>query len=246
MDAMKPLQGKVAIVTGASGGIGVAIAKQLASAGASVAIAARREDKLAEVMAEIIKAGGTAISVKCDVTIRQQVKDLVARTEAELGPVDIMVNNAGVFYYTLMKNLHEDEWEHMIDVNCKGCVNGTGAVLTGMLQRGAGHIVNMSSDSGRMPFPGCCVYNGTKYFVEGLACSMRLELANTGIRITNIQPGETDTPIFHNGTDKEAVEKYAEYEKKQILQPDDVARAVMYAVTQPDYVAVNEVLIQPR
>lgn len=245
----KPLKGKVAVVTGASSGIGVAIAHRLVEAGASVVLAARREEKLQEVKQTIEKNGGNAIVVKTDVKVRQQVKDLIKAAEDSYGPVDILVNNAGVFYFTLMKNVKEDEWDNLIDVNCKGITNGIGAVLPGMVARGRGHIVNISSDSGRAPMPGVAVYTGTKHFVEGLSKCLRMELEGTEVKVTSVQPGNTESEIFNNVIDQEAVDafekRYPQYVDVKNLKADDIARAVLYAVTQPPGVAVNEILVQP-
>ncbi|XP_038055416.1 uncharacterized oxidoreductase SSP1627-like [Patiria miniata] len=242
----RPLEGKVVVITGGSSGIGLAIAKCLAQAGASVALAARHEEKLEQARLKIAEIGGKVLAVKTDVCVRQQVKDLIAKTEAELGPVDILVNNAGIGYYTMMRNLKEDEWEKTVDVNCKGVLNGIGAVLSGMIARGKGHIVNMSSDSGRATCPGLAVYAGTKYFVEGMTSSMRKELVGTGIRVTNIQPGDVTTSFNENKMiDQEALDKYFNSELDKYLSPDDIGRAVVYAVSQPDGVAVNEILIEP-
>ncbi|XP_013419834.1 uncharacterized protein LOC106180401 [Lingula anatina] len=242
----KPLAGKVAIVTGASSGIGAAIARHLAGAGAAVAVAARRVDKLKELQEKIGEEGGVAITVKCDVTVREEVKELVQHAECTLGPVDILVNNAGVMYYTLMKNLHEEEWERQIDLNCKGVTNCIGAVLSGMLERKAGHIVNMSSDAGRKGFPGLAVYSGTKFFIEGMSQALRQEVCDAGVRVTCVQPGDVRTELLGHTTDTEAKEQFDGSSSHKILEPEDIGRAVLYAVSQPEYVGVNEILIEPR
>ncbi|XP_069130390.1 uncharacterized protein [Argopecten irradians] len=241
-----PLNGRVAIVTGASSGIGKAIAKTLARAGAKVAMAARRVDRLQEIEKDIKSNGGVGICIQTDVTKRDEVKQLVSQTESILGPVDIMVNNAGTMYYTMMKNLHEDEWERQIDVNIKGLTNGIGAVLDGMVKRQSGHIVNMSSDAGRKGFPGLAVYSGTKFYVEGLSQALRQEVCKSGIRVTCIQPGDVATELLTTNTDSEAKEAYDGSQLCRILDPEDVARAVLYAVTQPPHVGINEILIEPR
>ncbi|KAK6976349.1 linear gramicidin synthase subunit D [Biomphalaria glabrata] len=241
-----PLAGQVAIVTGASSGIGKATALALAAAGAKVALAARSEQILLDIVKAIKDEGGEAIAVKTDVTDRTQMKDLVKQTESILGPVDILINNAGVMYYTLMKNLHEDEWERQIDVNCKGVTNGIGAVLDGMIKRGKGHIVNLSSDAGRKGFPGLAVYSGTKFYVEGLSQALRHEVAPSGIKVTCIQPGDVRTTLAATATDTEARALYDGSSKVQILEPSDVARAIVYAVSQPKQVSINEILIEPR
>ena len=163
------------MVTGASSGIGAAVARALAHEGAHVVLAARRRDMLAEVQAGLERQGGgvKTLVVPTDITDRRQVKSLVARTEEKLGPVDILVNCAGVMYYTLMSNLFEDDWERTVDVLCKGMLNCVGAVLAGMLERGRGHIVTISSDAGREVFPGLAVYSASKVFVEALSQGLR-------------------------------------------------------------------------
>ena len=147
------LQDRVAVVTGASSGIGAAVASALAREGARVALAARRNDALHEVQAGL-EGGARSLVFPADVTDRARVGSLISRTEEELGPVDVLVNCAGVMYYTLMKNLREEEWVRTVEVNCKGALNCVGAVLPGMLGRGRGHIVTISSYAGRKVFPG--------------------------------------------------------------------------------------------
>ncbi|ELT91031.1 hypothetical protein CAPTEDRAFT_168750 [Capitella teleta] len=242
----RPLEGKVAIVTGASSGIGAAISRQLAAAGASVAMAARREEKLEEIKDEIDSNGGISIAVKCDVIDRKQVGEMVERTETTLGPVDILVNNAGIMYYTMMKNLHEDQWDRQVDLNCKGPLNCVGAVLDGMLKRQTGHIVNITSDAARRGFAGLAVYSGTKFFLEGFSQALRCELAQTGVKVTTIQPGDVRTELFTHTSDEEARAAFDGSASTTILEPSDIGRAVVYAVTQPAYASVNEILIEPR
>ncbi len=242
------LQGRVAVVTGASSGIGVAVARALAPEGAHVALAARRRDALLEVQAGLDGRGCEVKSLVAatDVTNREQVKSLVARTEEELGPVDILVNCAGVMYYSLMKNLHEDDWERTVDVLCKGMLNCVGAVLGGMLDRGRGHIVTISSDAGRKVFPGLAVYSGGKFFVEAVSQGLRLETAGTGLKVTTIQPGNVATDLPALSHDAEAVELYGQPTGARILDPEDVAASVVHALKQPEHVAINEILIEPR
>lgn len=242
----KRLSGKVTIVTGASSGIGEAIAKGLASEGAKVALAARRIERLEDLKKQIEGEGGIAVCIQTDVTNREEVKELVRHTESVLGPIDILVNNAGVMYYTMMKNLKEDQWERQIDLNCKGITNCIGGVLDGMLKRNSGHIVNLSSDAGRKGFPGLAVYSGTKFYVEGLSQALRQEVSGEGIRVTCIQPGDVKTELLSHTTDTEAKAAYDGSSNCKILEPSDIANAVIYATTQPDYVGVNEILIEPR
>lgn len=161
----------------------------------------------------------------------------------------------GVMYFTNMKNLHEDEWERTVDVNCKGTMFGIGAVLGGMVERGSGHIVNISSDAGRRIFPSLAVYCASKYFVEAMSEGLRRELVGTGLRVTTIQPGDCATDLVMNNTDKEAAEEQGVTigvkvgtgsTENQVLQPKDIAAAVLYAVSAPSHVAINEVLVEPR
>ena len=243
------MRGRVAVVTGASSGIGAAVTTALAREGAHVALAARREDALRRVQATLAEAGGDgtrSIIVPTDVTEGDAVKTLVARAEAELGPVEILVNCAGVMYYTLMQNLREDEWERTVEVNCKGALNCVGAVLPGMLSRERGHIVTISSDAGRVVYPGLAVYSASKFFVEALSKGLRLETAGTGLRVTTVQPGNVATDLLSMSGDEEALGLYGQPGGAKVLDPEDVADSVVHALSRPDHVAVNEVLVQPR
>jgi NADP-dependent 3-hydroxy acid dehydrogenase YdfG len=242
------LHGRVAVVTGASSGVGAAVARALAPEGAHVALAARRQDALLDVQAGLDGWGGKVKSLVAatDVTDRKQVKSLVARTEEELGPVDILVNCAGVMYYSLMKNLHEDDWERTVNVLCMGMLNCVGAVLGGMLDRGRGHIVTISSDAGRKVFPGLAVYSGGKFFVEAVSQGLRLEAAGTGLKVTTIQPGNVATDLLALSHDTEAVERYGQPSGARILDPEDVAATVVHTLKQPEHVAINEILVEPR
>lgn len=239
------LGGRVVVVTGASSGIGAAVARSLAAGGARLALAARREGSLREVRAGF-PPGAQSLAHPTDVTDRGQVRALVARAEDELGPVDALVNCAGVMYYTMMENVREGEWERTVEVNCKGALNCVGAVLPGMLARGRGHIVTVSSNAGRAVFPGLAVYSASKFFVEALSRGLRLETAGTGVKVTTIQPGNVSTELISHSNDKEALEEYGEPSGAKILDPEDVAASVVYALSQPEHVAVNEVLVEPR
>jgi NADP-dependent 3-hydroxy acid dehydrogenase YdfG len=236
------------VVTGASSGIGAAVARALAHEGAHLALTARRRDALLEVRTGLDRQRGKVRSlvVPTDITDRRQVKSLIARTEEELGPVDILVNCAGVMFYTLMSNLHEDDWEQTVDVLCKGMLNCVGAVLGGMLDRRRGHIVTISSDAGRKVFPGLAVYSGGKFFVEGLSQGLRLETAGMGLKVTTIQPGNVATDLLALSRDEEALERYGQPSGVRVLDPEDVAASVVHALRQPEHVAVNEILVEPR
>jgi NADP-dependent 3-hydroxy acid dehydrogenase YdfG len=149
-------------------------------------------------------------------------------------------------YYTLMKNSYEDDWEQTVDVVCKGMLNCVGAVLGGMIDRRRGHIVTISSDAGRKVFPGLAVYSASKFFVEALSQGLRLETAGTGIKVTTVQPGNVATDLVSMSADGEALEAYGQPSGARMLDPEDVAASVVYALAQPEHVAVNEVLVEPR
>lgn len=240
------LAGKVAVITGASSGIGAAVAVGLAKEGAHVVLAARRTEALEGVKRKLADYGGKVLIHKTDVTSKQQVEDLMATTTAALGPVDILVSCAGVMYFTMMANVQTDEWERTVDVNCKGLLHCLSSTVPGMLSRGAGHIVAISSDAGRKVFPGLGVYSASKFFVEATLQALRVETAGTGLRVTSIQPGNTATELLGMSTDKEALEKYGEPSGAKVLDAEDVAASIVYAVCQPEHVAVNEILIEPR
>ena len=239
------LRGRVVVVTGASSGIGAATAKMLSGEGAKVALAARREEALRDVQAGLAT---DAESLVCptDVTDRSQVDSLVSRTEDELGTVDALVNCAGVMYYTMMKNVRAGEWDRTVEVNCNGALNCVGAVLPGMLERGRGHLVTISSNAGRVVFPGLAVYSASKFFVEALSKGLRLETAGTGVKVTTVQPGNVATDLPDLSGDEEALGRFGGPTGARVLDPEDVAASVLYALSQPGHVAVNEVLVEPR
>ncbi|MDH3402114.1 MAG: SDR family oxidoreductase [Acidobacteriota bacterium] len=239
------LEGKSAIVTGASSGIGAATARALAAAGVRVALAARRVDRLAALRDELTAAGGEALAVATDVTRRADVEALAAATTAAYGGIDVLVNNAGIMPLSFMKNLHVEEWERMVDVNVKGVLYGIAAVLTHMRERGGGHIVNVSSVAGRRVFPSGAVYCGTKFAVNAISEGLRAELsASDGIRVTAIEPGAVATELLSTITDP-AVREMLGARSFRALAAEDVARAVLYAVSQPAHVDVAEVLVMP-
>ncbi|KAI0419391.1 enterobactin synthetase component F [Xylaria grammica] len=241
-----PLAGRVAVITGASSGIGAAVATALAKEGTHVAIAARRTEALEDLKKKLSTAGVKVLVHKTDVTDKAQVESLMHETAQQLGPIDILVSCAGVMYFTMMANVQTDEWERTVDVNCKGLLHCLSSTVPGMLARESGHIVAISSDAGRKVFPGLGVYSASKFFVEATLQSLRLETAGTGLRVTSVQPGNTATDLLGMSTDQEAIKKYGEPTGAKVLSPDEVASAIVYALRQPAHVAVNEVLIEPR
>jgi NADP-dependent 3-hydroxy acid dehydrogenase YdfG len=243
---MKLLQDKIAIVTGASSGIGEATAMAMAREGAKIALGARRLDRLQGLQRRIESEGGTAIPVKVDVTVRAEAEALARTTVETFGRVDILVNNAGIMPLTLLKNLHVDEWERTIDVNIKGVLYVLGAVLGTMLEQGSGHIINISSVAGRKVVPGGAVYSASKFAIEALSEGLRQELSPaTGIRVTVIEPGVVATELTDHITDSEIKEAFARYATFEGLTAEDIADAIVYAVSQPPNVSINEVLVRP-
>ncbi|PMD67428.1 nonribosomal peptide synthetase 10 [Hyaloscypha bicolor E] len=240
------LCGLVAIVTGASSGIGAATAAALAKEGAHVALAARRTEALEFLKKKLVSQGSKVLVKQTDVTQKGQVESLVRATEAALGPVDILVSCAGVMYFTMMANVQTDEWERTVDVNCKGLLHCLSSTVPSMLSRGSGHIVAISSDAGRKVFPGLGVYSASKFFVEATLQALRVETAGTGLRVTSVQPGNVATELLAMSTDAEALKKYGEPSGATVLEAEDVANSIVYALKQPQHVAVNEVLIEPR
>jgi NADP-dependent 3-hydroxy acid dehydrogenase YdfG len=243
-----PLSGKVAVVTGASSGIGAAVAVALAAEGVHVALAARRTEALNSIKARCASvASGNKISIhQTDVTDRHQVESLMLSVRNSLGSIDILVACAGVMYYTLMANAHVDEWDRTVDVNCKGLLHSLASTVPGMVARGTGHIVAISSDAGRKVFPGLGVYSASKFFVEATLQALRVETADTGLRVTSVQPGNTITEILGQSTDQEAVSKFAAPSSAKWLDAEDVARAIVFALKQPEHVAINEIMVEPR
>ncbi|OYD09860.1 SDR family oxidoreductase [Paludifilum halophilum] len=242
---MAELKGKTAVITGASSGIGEATALHLAQAGATVVLAARREDRLEQLASRIqSKTSADVLTVPTDVTKREQVEALMHRAEESTGSVDILVNNAGVMLLSFLENDHVDEWEQMVDVNVKGVLFGVHAALPGMLKRGSGHIVNISSVAGHEVFPSSAVYCATKYAVRAFSMGIEKELSRSGIRVTNISPGAVATELTDHITDRAVTDKFSKQELKA-LESEDIARSILYAVSQPENVNVNEVIVRP-
>ncbi|MFW5875800.1 MAG: SDR family oxidoreductase [Myxococcota bacterium] len=240
------IEGKVAIVTGASSGIGQSTALALAERGAKVALGARRADRLEALASRVAKAGGKATVVPTDVTDRGQVRHLVEQTRSSFGSVDILINNAGLMPLSLMKNLHEDEWERMVDVNLKGALFCIGAVLPHMMEQGGGHIINVSSVAGRRVFPGGAVYCGTKHALTAISEGLRSELSpKKRIRVTCIEPGAVATELTDSITDPVMKQGSEAMQQMKQLEGDDIARAIVYALEQPDHVDVGELLLMP-
>lgn len=238
---------KTAIVTGASSGIGQATAKELAAKGYHVMLAARREDRLAELKNEIEAAGGSAQYKVTDVTSADEMKALAQATLEKTGNIDVLVNNAGLMPLSFMNKLKVDEWDQMVDVNIKGVLYGIAAVLPIMEKQKFGHILNVSSVAGHQVFKGSAVYSGTKYAVRAISEGLRQEIDTSHeIRVTIVSPGAVETELTNTITDEDVLTSFKEGGKMTMLQAQDIANAISYAVEQPSHVDVNEILIRPR
>jgi NADP-dependent 3-hydroxy acid dehydrogenase YdfG len=245
-EAARPLAGKVALVTGASSGIGEATALALAEAGAAVAIGARRRDRL-DALAEKLADGGTRVlALDLDVTDEQACRDAVARTRAELGGLDVLVNNAGVMLLGTIVGADPEDWRRMVSTNVLGLMYMTHAAIDGMVEQGSGDVVNISSVAGRTARKGAGVYNASKWAVNAFSESLRQEVTARGVRVSLVEPGAVATELSSHITQEEAREASRKMaESMRTLQSDDIARAIVYVVTQPPHVAINELLVRP-
>jgi NADP-dependent 3-hydroxy acid dehydrogenase YdfG/DNA-binding transcriptional MerR regulator len=243
---MQKNDGRVALVTGASSGIGEATAWSLAAHGIRVAVAARRTDRLEALVERIEQAGGEAIALSVDVTDEQQVQMMVHRLQEQWGRLDILVNSAGLMLLGPIAGADTEEWRRMISTNVLGLLYATHAVLPMMQAQGSGHIVNISSLAGRIARAGSGVYNATKWGVGAFSEALRQECARDHIRVTVIEPGIVETDLASHITNIAAREN-ALRRRQNIdpLQSEDIANAIVYAVTQPLHVNVNEILLVP-
>src|SRR5919202_3514156 len=250
---------KVAIVTGASSGIGYATSLALSKAGVRVAVGARRLDRLHELEEQIVKNSGEGeIGVgegeegeiftqrKLDVTSKSDCDSFVDTVIKKWGRIDILINNAGLMPLSYFKNCKVNEWEQMIDVNIKGVLYCTSAVIPYMIDKKSGHIVNLSSVAGRIVFAGGSVYCATKHAITAFSEGLRKELSpEYNIRVTCVEPGAVSTELLETITD-ESMAKFIEASKSmERLQSEDIANAILYAIQAPNHVNVNEILMRP-
>jgi NADP-dependent 3-hydroxy acid dehydrogenase YdfG len=239
------IAGKVVVITGASSGLGEAAARHLSAQGARVALGARRIDRLEALVAELTGRGGEALAVETDVTDREQVRRLVDAAVQAWGRIDVMINNAGLMPQSLLERLRIDEWDRMIDVNIKGVLYGIAAALPHMQRQKGGHIVNVSSVAGHKVRPGGTVYSATKHAVRVISEGLRQEVKPWGIRTTVISPGAVDTELPESVGDPQAAEGIRKMYDDIAIPADSFARAVAFALGQPDDVDVNEILYRP-
>lgn len=233
---------KVILVTGASSGIGAGIARELAAAGARLMLGARRTERLDVLQAELRPLDADIRVRRLDVTDRADVRAFADAARAAWGRVDVIVNNAGVMPLSTMAAMKVDEWDHMIDVNIKGVLNGIAAVLPEMLAQGSGHVVNIGSIGALHTVPTAAVYCATKFAVRAISDGLRQE--NDRLRVTCIHPGVVASELADSITDSAAADMMKTW-RAIALAPDAIARAVRYAIEQPADVDVNEIIVRP-
>jgi NADP-dependent 3-hydroxy acid dehydrogenase YdfG len=239
------IEGKVVVVTGASSGLGEAAARLLSARGATLVLGARRIDRLQALADELSAAGGQALALETDVTDRAQVQALVDAAVRAYGRVDVMINNAGLMPQSRLEKLRVDEWDRMIDVNVKGVLYGIAAALPHMIERGAGHVINVASVAGHKVRPGGVVYSATKHAVRVITEGLRQEVKPYGIRTTVISPGAVDTELPASVADPEVAPGVRQMYDEIAIPADSFARAVAFAMSQPDDVDINEILYRP-
>jgi len=240
----KGIEGKVVAITGASSGIGQATAELLARYGAKVVLAARRTEKLEDIVAAILQNGGEAAGLKADVTRKEDLNHLVTLALTTFGRLDVMINNAGVAQLYRMEELDVEGWEQMIDVNLKGTLYGIAAALPVFKKQGSGHIINIISTAGIAIVPQMAVYAGTKNAVRTISEALRQESEGRW-RVTGISPGYVKTEFVSN-IRNEALRKANQEKADQISIPAlAIAEAVAYAISQPDNIDVGDIVVRP-
>ena len=239
------IEGKVVVITGASSGLGQATARLLSAQGATVALGARRLDRLQALAEELTRSGGKALAVTTDVTDCDQVKRLVDTAVQTYGRIDVMINNAGLMPNSPLERLKIDDWNRMIDVNIKGVLYGIAAALPYMKQQRAGHIINVSSVAGHKVRAGGAVYAATKHAVRALSEGLRQEVKPYNIRTTVISPGAIATELPNSVTEPDVAENFRKFYEELAIPAESFARAVAFAISQPEDVDVNEILFRP-
>jgi len=239
------IKDKIVVVTGASSGLGEATARLLSAQGATVVLGARRADRLQALAKDLESRAGKALALTTDVRLREQVKALVDSAVQTYGRIDVMVNNAGLMPQAPLERLKVDEWDRMIDVNIKGVLYGIAAALPHMQRQKAGHFINVSSVAGHRVGPGFAVYAATKYAVRALSEGLRQEVKPYNIRTTVISPGAVATELPDSVTDPDASKRIRTFYEQVAVPADSFARAVAFAMSQPEDVDINEILYRP-
>jgi NADP-dependent 3-hydroxy acid dehydrogenase YdfG len=239
------IEGKVVVITGASSGMGEAAAQHLAAQGANVVLGARRIERLQSLADELNNQGGKALAVETDVTDPNQVQRLVDEAVQTYGRVDVIINNAGLMPHSPLERLKIDDWNRMIDVNIKGVLYGIAAVIPYMKEQKSGHIINVSSVAGHKVRAGGVVYAATKHAVRVISEGLRQEVKPYNIRTTVISPGAVDTELPSSATEPDVAENLHKFYKECAIPADSFARAVAFAMSQPEEVDINEILFRP-
>jgi len=233
---------KVVLITGASSGIGEAVALELAEAGHKVVVGARRTDRLQDLVSRIEESGGVARAHRLDVTSRGDFARVMSATLEEFGRIDVIVNNAGVMPLSPLNALKVGEWDQMVDVNIKGVLNGIAAALPVMEAQGSGHIINVASIGAHRVSPTAAVYCATKYAVWAISDGLRQETDR--LRVTVISPGVVTSELAGTISDESAREAMREF-RRTAIDPDAIGRAIRYAIEQPPEVDVSEIIVRP-
>jgi NADP-dependent 3-hydroxy acid dehydrogenase YdfG len=239
------IQGKVVVITGASSGLGEATARDLSAQGATVVLGARRADRIKSLADELTRRGGKALAIPTDVIHSEQVKKLVDGAVQAHGRIDVMINNAGLMPQSPLERLRIDEWDRMIDVNIKGVLYGIAAALPYMKQQKSGHIINVSSVAGHKVRAGGAVYAATKHAVLALSEGLRQEVKPYNIRTTVISPGAVATELPNSISEPDVATSFQKFYEEFAIPADSFARAVGFAISQPEEVDVNEILFRP-
>ena len=239
------IQGKVVVITGASSGLGEATARHLSAQGAIVVLGARRDARLRALVDDLKAQGGQALAVKTDVTRYEDVKHLVDSAVEAYQRLDVMINNAGLMPHSPLERLKIEDWNRTIDVNIKGVLYGIAAALPYMKAQKSGHIINVSSVAGHKVRAGGVVYAATKHAVRALTEGLRQEVKPYNIRTTVISPGAVDTELPDSITEPDVSAAMHQFYATYAIPADSFARAVAYAINEPEEVDVNEILFRP-
>lgn len=239
------IEGKVIVITGASSGLGEAAARHLGGLGASVVLGARRIERIESLADELKQAGGKALALKTDVTDRNHVKALVDAAVQGYRRVDVIINNAGLMPHSPLERLKIDEWERMIDVNIKGVLYGIAAVLPHMKEQKSGQIINVASVAGHVVRPAGVVYSATKHAVRVISEGLRQEVKPYNLRTTIISPGAVATELPDSISESDIAKGIHEFYENYAIPADSFARAVAFAISQPEDVDINEILYRP-
>lgn len=238
------IEGKVIVITGASSGLGEAAARHLSNQGANVVLGARRTERI-ESLADELNQDGHARAVTTDVTEVEQVKTLVDTAVDEFGQVDVLINNAGLMPQSLLDSYKIEEWDQMVDVNIKGVLYGIAAALPHMEEQQSGHIINVASVAGHKVHPGSAVYSATKSAVRVISEGLRQEVKPYNLRTTIISPGAVESELPDTISVPEVAEQTENFYEEHAVPADSFARAVAYAINQPEHLDINEILYRP-